>query len=229
MPVVVHPSANFGPRRDGQLPDLIVLHYTAMATAEAALERLCDPAYEVSAHYLISETGVVYQLVDERMRAWHAGAGQWGDVRDVNSRSIGIELANDGAAPFSEPQMQALEVLLAGIMGRWAIVPERVIGHSDMAPQRKQDPGRKFDWRRLARQGGAVWPTECAGPPPDRKLFSDLLATAGYDCKAGHGALLAAFRLRFSPWKLGALDDGDLRRAQALALQFPVDRGSVSA
>lgn len=137
---------------------MVVLHYTAMKTAQDALDRLCDPAVEVSAHYLISEQGEIIQMVAEDMRAWHAGAGQWGDVTDVNSRSIGIELANTGECPFPEPQMAALESLLTGILDRWEIPPERVIAHSDMAPDRKQDPGPRFDWQRLARQGLSVWP-----------------------------------------------------------------------
>jgi N-acetylmuramoyl-L-alanine amidase len=173
------PSPNAGPRRDGAKPDLVVLHYTGMATAEAALDRLRDPGAEVSAHYLIAEDGRLWRLVPEALRAWHAGAGQWGEVADVNSRSIGIELANAGPLagfpPFPEPQMAALEALLAGVLGRWSIPPARVIAHSDMAPGRKADPGPKFDWRRLAAGGLAVWPTRRRGaraptrrrsPPP---------------------------------------------------------------
>ena len=153
MQLVSRPSPNFAARRLDATPDLIVLHYTAMSGAEVALERLCDPAHEVSAHYLIAADGVTYQMVEEDQRAWHAGAGGWGACSDVNSRSIGIELDNDGCAPFAAVQMDALEELLADVMARWAIVPERVIAHSDMAPARKSDPGRKFDWRRLAKQG----------------------------------------------------------------------------
>jgi N-acetylmuramoyl-L-alanine amidase len=137
---------------------MVVIHYTAMESCAAALARLCDPAAEVSAHWLIAEDGRVMALVPEEMRAWHAGAGAWGGVGDVNSRSIGIELANDGAQPFGAPQMAALERLLAGIMARWQVRPERVIGHSDMAPERKRDPGPRFDWRALARAGLSVWP-----------------------------------------------------------------------
>jgi len=113
-----HPSPNFGPRRGVKGPDMVVLHYTAMQTAADALERLCNPDFEVSAHYLISETGEVFQLVSEDMRAWHAGAGRWGNVDDVNSHSIGIELANCGFSPFSEPQMAALILLLKDIKQR---------------------------------------------------------------------------------------------------------------
>lgn len=151
-----HPSPNFGERRDGVRPSLIVLHYTAMESAGAACARLCDPQAEVSAHYLVDYDGRVMSLVDEADRAWHAGAGGWGEITDVNSHSIGIELQNDGAEPFPEPQMAALERLLAGVMDRWGIGPEGLIGHDDCAPGRKLDPGVKFDWARLARQGLAL-------------------------------------------------------------------------
>jgi N-acetylmuramoyl-L-alanine amidase len=144
-------SPNFGPRKGGAVPTLIVIHYTAMDTAEAALERLCDPQYEVSAHYLISAQGAVHQLVSEDMRAWHAGAGQWGEITDVNSHSIGIELDNRGDHPFAHPQVEALCALLPGIMKRWNITLENIIGHSDCAPGRKIDPGPRFDWLRLRR------------------------------------------------------------------------------
>jgi len=124
-----------------------------MQSAGDALERLSDPAYEVSAHYLIARDGTVYQLVDEELRAWHAGAGQWGAITDINSHSIGIELDNDGASPFAAPMMAALELLLKAIMHRWSISPSGVLAHSDTAPLRKIDPGPRFDWARLARQG----------------------------------------------------------------------------
>nr|MCU0803448.1 N-acetylmuramoyl-L-alanine amidase [Paracoccaceae bacterium] len=151
-------SPNFGDRRGGQRPDLIVIHYTAMESCAAALARLCDPVAEVSAHYLIDVDGTVLALVPEDKRAWHAGAGSWAGRDDVNSRAIGIELANDGKAPFAHRQMLALEGVLAGAMRRWGIGPAGVIGHSDMAPDRKSDPGPRFDWRRLALKGLAVWP-----------------------------------------------------------------------
>lgn len=153
---LTHPSPNFGARRDGARPSLIVVHYTAMGSAAASCARLCDPAAEVSAHYLIDYDGTVMSLVDEAKRAWHAGAGSWGAVTDVNSHSIGIELQNTGSEPFPEPQMAALEDLLAGIMERWSIAPEGVIGHQDCAPGRKIDPGPRFDWGRLNRQALAA-------------------------------------------------------------------------
>lgn len=228
LTIIDHPSPNFGPRREGARPDMVVLHYTAMATAGAALERLCDPAYEVSAHYLIDETGLVFRLVNEEMRAWHAGAGGWGDVTDVNSRSIGVELANPGNAPFSAPQMNALEQLLPGILSRWRIPPERVIGHSDLAPERKGDPGARFDWQRLARQGLAVWPSADERAPARDEAFALHLSQIGYP-DAAQQARLAAFRLRFRPGVQGPLDDTDMGLAQNLARRFPVDRTPSNA
>jgi N-acetylmuramoyl-L-alanine amidase len=206
---------------------LVVIHYTAMATAEAALERLCDPAAEVSAHYLITGRGQVLALVDEAARAWHAGAGAWAGQGDVNSRSIGIELANDGAQPFAEPQMAALERLLAEILPRWRIPPEGVIAHSDMAPGRKADPGARFDWRRLALAGLSVWP-EAAAPGDPARFAADARAF-GYPDVAPD-LLLAAFRLRFRPWASGPLDALDAGLARALAARWGgPDRGAATA
>jgi N-acetylmuramoyl-L-alanine amidase len=205
----------------------VVIHYTAMPSMAEARARLCDPAHEVSAHWLIAEDGGVEQLVDEQLRAWHAGAGAWGAVGDVNSRSIGIELANSGAQPFAEPQMVALERLLAGIMARWRIPPERVIGHSDMAPARKSDPGRRFDWRRLSHGGLSVWPRVTEGRSGGR--LSDFV---GHARRFGYPAveeelILRAFRLRFRPWADGPLDGMDVAMAADLATRFPVDVGTT--
>ena len=211
MEVLPRPSPNCGERRGGLRPSLIVLHYTAMASAEAALARLCDPAAEVSCHYLIDEDGTVFALVPEDRRAWHAGAVSWGGAGDVNSRSIGIELQNDGRSPFPERQMAVLERLVAGVMARWGIPPEGVIAHSDMAPDRKGDPGPRFDWRRLARAGLAVWPEPCA--PGD--LVADARAF-GYP-EVAEDLVLSALRLRFRPWAEGPADDGDRAIAAGLA------------
>jgi N-acetylmuramoyl-L-alanine amidase len=204
-------SPNFGERRDGLRPKFIVIHYTAMESCAAAADRLCDPLAEVSAHYLIDYDGTVHALVDEAMRAWHAGTGAWRGLSDMNSRSIGIELANDGFEPFPEPQMAALERLIAGIMARWGIGPVGVIAHSDMAPGRKTDPGARFDWRRLARGGFSVWP-EAVGGAGDFHAFARAI---GYDGAADD--VLAAFRLRFRPTALGPLDDVDMQLARGLA------------
>ncbi len=211
--MIRHPSPNAGPRRDGLRPELVVIHYTEMPSAEAALERLCAPEAEVSAHYLIGRDGRVWQMVDEAMRAWHAGAGEWQGRGDVNSRSIGIELDNDGHSPFAAPLMDALEPLLAGILARWSIPTAGVIAHSDMAPERKVDPGPRFDWQRLARAGLALWPD--APGDPDAPLEASLDAL-GYP-KATPALRLQAFRLRFRPRHRGPEDATDRALADALA------------
>ena len=204
----------------------MVIHHTAMASAAEALARLRDPVHEVSAHYLIAEDGEALPLVPEEMRAWHAGAGSWGGVGDINSRSIGIELQNRGTHPYSHPQMLALERLLGGILARWSIPPERVIGHSDMAPDRKADPGPRFDWRRLAQGGLSVWPAE--GEAPLAALLPSL-ATMGYDPSLPPDLLLRAFRLRFRPWAEGPATGRDAGAALDLARRFPIDLGARSA
>ncbi len=193
-----------------------MLHYTAMHSAQAALDRLCDPDIEVSAHYLIAEDGCVWSMVPEDMRAWHAGAGQWRNIQDVNSHSIGIELANCGDHPFSEPQMHALETLMQDVMARWGIAPIDVIGHSDMAPERKIDPGPRFDWRRLARQGLSIWPDAVLGPEIDVAQFCTALHRFGYP-ECSFETLLNAMRLRFRPWGRGPLASEDMAIATALA------------
>lgn len=217
----VFPSPNRAARRGGLRPELVVIHYTAMASCAAARARLCDPTAEVSAHWLIDRDGSAEQLVDEAERAWHAGEGAWAGRGDVNSRSIGVELANGGDEPFAEPQMAALERLLAGVMARWGIPPRGVIGHSDMAPGRKHDPGPRFDWGRLARGGLSIWPR--AGRPPGD--FAADLRRFGYP-DAAPDVLLRAFRLRFRPWAPGqpGPDATDRALAADLALRFPVDR-----
>jgi len=227
MVPIFRPSPNFGPRRHGRDPDMVVLHHTAMRSAAAAVTRLCDPASKVSAHYVLSEVGQLYCLVPENLRAWHAGQGRWGDTDDINSHSIGIELANAGPQldfpPFPEPQMHALEVLLKETLGRWHIPARNVIAHSDMAPTRKFDPGAKFDWQRLARQGLSVW----ASPQQDGDFLTNA-AKFGYraprDCKDPIAVILAAFRLRFRPGATGPLTPTDQRLICALAAKYPVDR-----
>ncbi len=181
-----------------------------MEMAEAALERLCDPAAEVSAHYLIGCDGTLYQLVDEAQRAWHAGAGTWCGQDDINSRSIGIELDNPGDCPFSQPQMVCLEGLLPAIMARWDIPPGGVIGHSDMAPERKFDPGARFDWPRLARAGLAAPAPAGAPATPDLVRFRHGATAMGYPAEVSDEALLRAVRLRFRPWGRGRLTAEDM-------------------
>lgn len=224
-----HPSPNFGPRRNGAKASLIVLHYTAMESAEAALERLCDPAFEVSAHYLIGADGTLWQMVREADRAWHAGQGSWGGLGDVNSRAIGIELDNLGDRPFPVAQVARLRELLTELVVRHALAPETVIGHSDMAPGRKNDPGRLFDWRSLAVDGLAVWPSEhCAPAEPDPDRFLADAQAFGYP-DTDLTTLLDAVRQRFRPQAEGPLQAEDMAVIADLARRFPVDRAAATS
>lgn len=160
------PSPNFDARRGP--PDILVLHYTGMETAEAAIARLRDPEAKVSAHYVVDEDGSILRLVPEERRAWHAGRGAWQGETDVNAASIGIEIVNPGHEfgyrLFPEPQIEAVIALVADIRTRWSIPDARIIGHSDMAPDRKQDPGELFPWKRLAEAGHGLW----FDPAPER-------------------------------------------------------------
>jgi N-acetylmuramoyl-L-alanine amidase len=185
-------SPNFGERR----PNFVILHHTSSATAERALATLTDPQRGVSAHYLIHRDGRLYQLVDERMRAWHAGDAYWGGNTDINSASIGIELDNDGEEPFAEPQIIALLALLADLRERYKIPAANFIGHGDVAPQRKADPSRYFPWKRLAERGYGLWcdPPESPAPPALDTLSG--LQALGYDV-ANPSAAVAAFRRHF--------------------------------
>lgn len=205
------PSPNHGDRR-GQVPSLIVIHYTGMADSPSARARLCDAAAEVSAHWLIDADGTTEQLVCETRRAWHAGAGRWQGLDDVNSRSIGIELANPGDRPYPAPQMAALRRLLRDIMDRWSIGPAAVIGHSDLAPGRKIDPGPRFDWEALAAEGLATF-ARPAPTDPDPALAEGLSALGYPDVLAR----LDAFRLRHRPWAAGP-ETADDRRTVARLL-----------
>lgn len=168
--IIHRPSPNWNERRHGAPPDMVILHYTGMISAAAATERLCDPASRVSSHYLIDREGTIVAMVPEELRAWHAGVSSWHGDADINSRSIGIELDNRGHAhgyhDYPEVQMAALLGLLEGICSRHAIAPGHLLAHSDVAPARKQDPGERFDWRLLAREGFGLWvpPEPIEGP-----------------------------------------------------------------
>lgn len=224
----IAPSPNLGPRRGGVRPSLIVLHYTNMPSCAGALARLCDPAAEVSAHYLIGPDGALWALVPESLRAWHAGVSSWAGADDVNSRSIGIELAHPGhdaaggCADFPEAQMTALEALLTALLARWSIPPEGVLAHSDVAPGRKIDPGERFDWARLAAKGLAraapPAPAGASAEAPDPARLRAALRRTGYGA-APDPALLDAFRRRWRPEALGAAASAeDLALAEALAV-----------
>jgi N-acetylmuramoyl-L-alanine amidase len=165
------PSGNINAREGVDRPHILILHYTGMATAQAAIQWLAAPEAKVSCHYVVDEAGAVTQMVPEASRAWHAGVSHWQGAADINSRSIGIEIHNPGHdlgyPDFPEAQMRAVEALSLDIAGRHAIEPRHVLGHSDVAPGRKIDPGEKFDWARLARAGIGHWtePAAIAGGP----------------------------------------------------------------
>jgi N-acetylmuramoyl-L-alanine amidase len=208
------PSPNFDARDAGI--DILLLHYTGMQTAQAALDRLCDPAAEVSAHYTVDEDGVVYRHVAEEMRAWHAGASFWKGARDINARSIGIEIVNPGHEfgyrAFPLRQMEAVADLACDILARHPIPPERVLGHSDVAPLRKQDPGELFDWHWLAERGVGHW----AAPKPCRwsdAEFEVQLAAYGYDLGSAEArrAAVIAFARHFRPADLNPMPDAGLK------------------
>ncbi len=223
MNLLDRPSPNHGPRPDGVLIDMLVLHYTGMLTAEAALERLCSPAAQVSAHYAIGEDGAVWRLVAEERRAWHAGVSSWAGRSDINDRSIGIELVNPGHdwgyRDFPEAQMEALEALCRGILARHPIPARHVLGHSDVAPQRKADPGERFDWRRLARSGIGFWPAAPGVAPPGSEAeIQRLLRAVGYETPQS-GVLddatrkvITAFQRHYRPVRCDGEPDEETRR-----------------
>ncbi len=221
--VLVHPSPNHGARPAGQAVDMLVLHYTGMATSAAALDRLCDPAAEVSTHYLVEGDGGILQLVPEHRRAWHAGRSFWRGDPNINSRSIGIEMVHPGHAwgyrPFPEGQITALSRLCQGILGRHGIPARHVLGHSDVAPDRKEDPGEWFPWRRLAAEGVGLMPVVPSGPipaaAPPLVPVQQALAAYGYavrvtgehDLATRNGVL--AFQRHFRPARLDGVFDGE--------------------
>lgn len=206
----------FSPNHDERkLPiSLIVLHYTGMQTGQAALERLCDPEAKVSAHYLVEENGQVFQLVADDRRAWHAGASYWNSILDVNSASIGIEIVNPGHEfgyrPFPALQVGAVISLAASLQRRHQVMPWNVVGHSDIAPTRKQDPGELFPWRELAAANLGLWPHP-GNWPDDGREFHTLLNTFGYDVRDVDAAI-QAFHRHYHPERLGHAPDAESRR-----------------
>jgi len=222
------PSPNFGTRRGGVKPSIIVLHYTAMKSSKDAIERLSDPKSEVSAHYLIEEAGKVIQLVDEQKRAWHAGQGCWGEINDINSYSIGIELDYCPLikCDFDERQISSLEKLLFDILKRRSeIRPEFIIAHSDMAPGRKCDPGINFPWEKLSQKGLSIWPENILDLAVDWGKFKYHAERFGYrasrDTFDGWTDILNVFRLRFLPKQEGKLSPIDMGVITYLSNNWP--------
>jgi N-acetylmuramoyl-L-alanine amidase len=246
---VDRPSPNFDART--RAIDLVVLHYTGMQDGETALRRLTDPApvvgkypgpwadknaapdaplARVSAHYVVGEDGVIYRIVPEQNRAWHAGASSWRGEGDVNSRAIGVEIVNGGhdfgLPDYPSAQIEAVIALVRDILERQQLQPGQVVGHSDIAPERKQDPGEKFPWKRLADAGAAIWP-QPGGPQATGAAVMTLqtqLAGIGYAVgqsgvmDAQTKAALMAFQRRFRPALIdGAPDDETVQLLAALA------------
>jgi N-acetylmuramoyl-L-alanine amidase len=223
MDCIERPSPNFDERA---LPvSMIVLHYTGMPDCEGALARLCSAQAKVSAHYCVDEDGTIYRLVDERKRAWHAGKSRWRGVADVNSASVGIEIVNPGHEfgyrEFPDEQIAALIPLIASIKERHGISRGNIVGHSDVAPARKEDPGELFPWNALAKRRLAL-------PSPTRELVDPFWTDAGfilalerfgYDVTEEKKAVIA-FQRRFRPDRIDGIIDGQCR-AKLLALLLP--------
>jgi N-acetylmuramoyl-L-alanine amidase len=228
------PSPNFDARTGP--PDMIVLHYTGMPTGEAALARLRDPAAKVSAHYLVEEDGRIFALVPEERRAWHAGKAFWRAETDINARSIGVEIVNPGHEfgyrPFPDVQIAAVIDLLVDVRSRWSIEDARLLGHSDVAPDRKEDPGELFPWRRLAEAGHGLWAEPAAAPGPALAegdegpgvfAFQAGMTRLGYDCApsgqydANTATIVRAFQRHWRQERVDGVADGETR-ARLIAL-----------
>ena len=228
MDVIPAPSPNFDARRSP--PDMAILHYTGMRTGEEALARLRDPAAKVSAHYVVEEDGRVFSLVAEERRAWHAGVSFWKGERDCNARSIGIEIVNPGHEfgyrAFPDAQIEAVIELLDEMRSRWEISDDRVIAHSDVAPDRKEDPGELFPWKRLAEAGHGLWaePAAAPGAPltvgdegPGVFALQAGLTRLGYDSSPSGRydettqTIVAAFQRHWRPERFDGNADGETR------------------
>jgi N-acetylmuramoyl-L-alanine amidase len=218
-------SPNHDARPEGAPIDILVLHYTGMRTADEALARLCDPQARVSAHYTIGRDGRIFAHVPEERRAWHAGVSYWAGETNVNGRSIGIEIVNPGHEfgyePFAEPQIAALIDLARGILSRHPIPPNRVVGHSDVAPARKMDPGELFPWKALADFGIGIWPSDQAGngSRAAREPGPADLARFGYGVPPHTDVsltdVITAFQRHFRPAEITGKWDGECAAALA--------------
>lgn len=234
MEFIEAPSPNFDARTAP--PDLLVLHYTGMPTGAEALDRLRDPEAKVSSHYLVEEDGRVFRLVPEERRAWHAGVSFWKGQSGLNATSIGIEIVNPGHEfgyrPFPDAQIAAVIALVADIRTRWMIEDGRIVGHSDIAPDRKIDPGELFPWKRLAEAGHGLWaeaPAAPGAPLAEGEKGAGVFALQagltrlGYDCApsgdydAHTTTVVGAFQRHWRPERVDGIADGETR-ARLIAL-----------
>jgi N-acetylmuramoyl-L-alanine amidase len=239
MSYIDAPSPNFDARIAP--PDMIVLHYTGMATGEEALSRLRDPAAKVSAHYMVEEDGRIFQLVPEARRAWHAGISFWRGERELNGVSIGVEIVNPGHEfgyrAFPDPQIAAVTRLLADIRSRWSVADDRILGHSDIAPTRKNDPGELFPWEQLARSGHGLWVTPPASPGPPLSVGDEGtgvfalqagLTRLGYESPPSGTfddetlAIVTAFQRHWRPARVDGIADGETRARLVALLRLGV-------
>lgn len=228
MSFIAAPSPNFDARTAP--PDMIVLHYTGMATGEAALARMCDPDAKVSAHYMVEEDGRIFSLVPEERRAWHAGKSYWKGESDINALSVGVEIVNPGHAfgyrAFPDVQIEAVIDLIADIRSRWTIPDARILGHSDVAPDRKEDPGELFPWKRLAEAGHGLWVESGAAPGAALAegeeglgvlALQAGLSRLGYDCPpngkfdADTATVVRAFQRHWLQTRFDGVADGETR------------------
>ena len=240
------PSPNVEPRQNGLKPDMLLLHYTGMDSAEAALDWLTREESGVSCHYLVDAEGRIAQMVPESERAWHAGQSLWQGETDINSCSIGIEIHNPGHdfdyPDFPDAEMRAVEALCRDILSRHAIPPHRVLAHSDVAPGRKRDPGEKFDWQRLARAGIGLWvppapigEDQGLGPGDEGAMVAALqrdLLDYGYGVEVtttygtGLEKVIAAFQRHFRPARIDGRADVSTR--ETLARLLAARAGSIA-
>ena len=238
MEFIEAPSPNFDARHGP--PDMLVLHYTGMQSGEAALARLRDPEAKVSAHYMVEEDGRVFRLVPEERRAWHAGVSFWQGERDCNAKSIGIEIVNPGHEfgyrPFPKVQIDQVIALVGDIRSRWTIPGDRIVGHSDIAPGRKEDPGELFPWKRLAKAGHGLWiePNPAPGMPLQTGdegagvlVLQSGLARLGYDVERDGqyderlATIVTAFQRHWRPEAVHGVADGETRARLMGLLRLP--------
>ena len=211
MKIIDRFSPNFDSREKHPI-DMLVLHYTGMKSAQEALQRLGDPGSKVSAHYLVDEDGTAYCLVPEDRRAWHAGISHWRGATNINQRSIGIEIVNPGHEfgyrPFPAAQMKMVAMLCREIIARHKIPAKNVVGHSDVAPARKEDPGELFDWQTMAKLGIGLWPKDV---PATSAVEASQLAQYGYDMSNPEKAIVA-FQRHFRPKSMTGQWDSECAR-----------------
>ena len=231
MECVGAPSPNFDERPKDTPIDILLMHYTGMETGAGAVARLCDPAARVSSHYTIDEDGTIFAHVPEECRAWHAGVSYWAGARDINGRSIGIEIVNPGHEfgyrSFPGAQIEAVIGLAREIIARHAIPPERVLGHSDVAPARKIDPGELFPWGALALAGVGLWPQTRKHRLKGR--FEDGLRVFGYglqpEMDVATETVIEAFQRHFRPSRIDGIADEECERILG-ALLAEIDSGA---